>query len=84
MIGIKDKIRKTWYLRWILLITNWAMPLFGSELSRRFMQERFRQYLDGQDGGTLDVLFAMASQPLLLLRELISPPVSTFRFLLTL
>ncbi len=69
---------------YVLLITNWAMPLFGSELSRRFMQERFRQYLDGHQGGTLDVLLAMARQPLLLFRELISPPVSTFRVLLTL
>ena len=69
---------------YVLIITNNVMPLFGSELSRRFMQERFRQYLHGQEGGTLDVLIAMASQPLLLIKELFSPPISTFRFLLTL
>ena len=69
---------------YVLIITNNVMPLFGSELSRRFMQERFRQYLHGQEGGTLDVLFAMASQPLLLIKEIFSPPFGTFRFLLTL
>ncbi len=69
---------------YVLIITNWAMPLFGSEISRRFMQERFRQYLHGEQGGTLDVLIAMVTQPGLLLREIISPPISTFRFLLTL
>ena len=55
---------------YVLIITNNVMPLFGSELSRRFMQERFRQYLHGQEGGTLDVLIAMASQPFLLIKEL--------------
>tara|TARA_Y100001968_G_C19439120_1_gene761508 strand:+ start:507 stop:2141 length:1635 start_codon:yes stop_codon:yes gene_type:complete len=69
---------------YVLIITNWIMPLFGSELSRRFMQERFSQYLNGQEGGTLDVLLAMFSQPALLLKELISPPLKTFSFLLTL
>ena len=69
---------------YVLLITNSIMPLFGSELSRRFMQERFRQYLHGEQGGTLDVLVAMFTQPLLLLKEIFSPPVSTFRLLLTL
>ena len=69
---------------YVFLITNNIMPIFGSELSRRFMQERFRQYLDGNEGGTLDVLIAMISQPMLLIKELFSPPLSTFRFLLTL
>ncbi len=71
-------------LIYVLVITNVVMPMFGSEISRRFMQERFQQYLHGEDGGTLDVLVAMVKQPLLLFRELISPPLTTFRFLLTL
>ncbi len=68
----------------VIVITNWAMPMFGSELTDRFMQERFGQYLDNQPGGTLTVLTSMARQPILLFRELISPPSDTFRFLLTL
>jgi len=60
------------------------MPAFGSEISRRFMQERFRQYLDGEEAGTLGVLVAMARQPGLLIRELVTPPIGTFRLLVTL
>ncbi len=71
-------------MAYILIITNLIMPLFGSELSRRFLQERFSQYLNGQEGGTLDVLLAILRQPVLLIKEIISPPSSTFRFLLTL
>ena len=69
---------------YVLIVTNSIMPIFGSELSRRFMHERFGQYLQGEDGGTLDVLIAMLRQPGLVVRELFSPPISTFRFLITL
>lgn len=68
----------------VLIITNTLMPIFGSELTDRFMQERFSQYLDGQKGGTLDVLYAMLSNPNLVIKEIFTPFGSTFRFLLTL
>ncbi len=68
----------------VILITNYIMPIFGSEISDRFMQERFSQYLDGDTGGTLDVLVAMIRKPLLVLTELISPPGRTIRLLITL
>ncbi len=68
----------------VSIITNILMPLFGSELSERFLQERFGQYLNSEVSGTFDVLYAMAKQPYLLLKEIISPLDSTFRFLITL
>ena len=70
----------------VMLITNVWMPLFGSEVSDRFMDERFGQFLADQNGrgSTLDVLRAMASQPLLLMQELIQPLGTTLKFLITL
>jgi hypothetical protein len=52
----------------VVTITNHVMPLFGSEVSVRFMDEHFGQFLAAQNGrgSTLDALKAMVSQPLLL------------------
>ncbi len=68
----------------VLIITYNIMPLFGSELTQRFLQERFGQYINNNQDGTLSVLLSMSKQPLLLLRELVSPVNSTIRFLITL
>ena len=70
----------------VVLITNVWMPLFGSEVKDRFMEERFGQFLTDQNGRgtTLDVLKAMASQPQLLLQELLQPLGPTLKFLITL
>lgn len=70
----------------VAAITNLVMPLFGTEVADRFMEERFGQFLAAQGGrgSTLDVLRAMASQPLLLVQELLQPPGATLKFLLTL
>ena len=70
----------------VVMITNLWMPLFGSEVKDRFMEERFGQFLAKQNGRgtTLDVLKAMASQPLLLLQELVQPLGPTLKFLITL
>jgi hypothetical protein len=70
----------------VVTITNHVMPLFGSEVSVRFMDERFGQFLAAQNGqgSTLDALKAMVSQPLLLLQELVQPIGPTLKFLITL
>ncbi len=68
----------------VIIITNWVMPYFGSELSTRFMQERFGQYLSESSGGTITVLKSMVSQPFLLLKELIFPINNTIKFIITL
>ncbi|MEY4354206.1 MAG: hypothetical protein RLZZ609_2447 [Cyanobacteriota bacterium] len=68
---------------WVVLVTNVLMPLFSEDTSRRFMLENFGQYLGTQEkASSLDVLRASLSQPLLLLRELVSPPDQTLRYLL--
>ncbi len=69
---------------YVLLITNQIMPLFGSELSERFLQERFGQYLGSDHRGTLSVLISMAKNPFYLFKELISPVGKTISFLITL
>ena len=70
----------------VVLITNLVMPLFGTEVADRFMEERFGQFLAAQGGrgSTVDVLKAMASQPMLLMQELLQPLGPTLKFLLTL
>jgi uncharacterized membrane protein len=72
-----------WGGGWVVLVTNVLMPLFSEDNSRRFMVENFGQYIGEQEKATsLQVLRASLSQPLLLLRELVSPPDQTIRYLL--
>ena len=70
----------------VFTVTNQVMPLFGSEVSVRFMDERFGQFLADQNGrgSTVDALRAMVSQPMLLLQELARPLGPTLKFLITL
>lgn len=66
-----------------IALTNLIMPLFSDDISKRFMLERFGQYVQGTDSAsTLDVIWAMVSQPRLLVQELLSPPGGTIRYLL--
>lgn len=72
-----------WGGAWVVVVTTVLMPLFSEDTSRRFMLENFGQYLGGQQkASSLDVLRASLGQPLLLLRELVSPPDQTLRYLL--
>ena len=57
------------------------MPIFSDDISKRFMIEEFGQYIDDTEASTLQVLWAMVSQPGLLLRELVSPPDDTLAYL---
>jgi uncharacterized membrane protein len=72
-----------WGGAWVVLVTNLMMPLFSEDNSRRFMLENFGQYVGSQDkASSLEVLRASLSQPLLVLKELVSPPDQTLRYLL--
>ncbi len=68
---------------WVVIVTNLLMPLFSDDNSRRFMVENFGQYIPGQEqASSLQVLRQALGQPLILLRELVSPPGQTLRYLL--
>ncbi|MDB9529418.1 DUF2079 domain-containing protein [Oscillatoria sp. CS-180] len=65
---------------YFVLVTNVFMPAFSEDISKRFMIEEFGQYINDDEASTLDVLWAMISQPGLLLRELVSPPGDTLEY----
>jgi len=72
-----------WGGAWVLLSMNVWMPQFSDDNSRRFMVENFGQYIAGQQqASSLEVLRSALGQPLILLRELVSPPDQTLRYLL--
>jgi len=67
----------------VVLAMNVWMPQFSDDNSRRFMVENFGHYIEGRDqASSLEVLRSALSQPLILLRELVSPPDQTLRYLL--
>lgn len=67
----------------VLLAMNVWMPQFSDDNTRRFMVENFGHYIEGeQQASSLEVLRSALSQPLILLRELVSPPDQTLRYLL--
>ena len=67
---------------YMLVLTNLIMPLFSEDISKRFMLERFGQYVEGDEASTLEVIWAMISQPGILVVELFSPLGGTLRYLL--
>lgn len=72
-----------WGAGWVLLVTAVLMPLFSDDHARRFMVENFGQYLAGrQQASGPEVLATGLAQPLALVRELLSPPDQTLRYLL--
>ncbi len=67
----------------VLLAMNVWMPQFSDDNARRFMVENFGHYIEGQEeASSLQVLRSALSQPLILVRELVSPPDQTLRYLL--
>lgn len=69
-------------LGYIFGVTHWVMPLFSEDVSRRFTIERFGQFVEDDQASTAKILWAMLSNPMLLLQELISPVGKTIRYLL--
>jgi uncharacterized membrane protein len=67
---------------YVVVLTNLIMPLFSEDISSRFMVEQFGHFVDGEEASTLDVLWAIATQPWLLVQELITPIGRTIRYLL--
>ena len=74
-----------WGAGWMVLVTNALMPLFSDDNSKRFMVENFGQYLDvdpSEGASSLSMVQQALGQPLIVLKELISPPGQTFLYLL--
>ncbi|QNJ27384.1 hypothetical protein SynSYN20_03088 [Synechococcus sp. SYN20] len=74
-----------WGAGWMVLVTNALMPLFSDDNSKRFMVENFGQYLDvdpSEGASSLSMVQQALGQPLIMLRELISPPGQTLLYLL--
>lgn len=67
---------------YFVLVTNVFMPAFSEDISKRFMIEEFGQYINDEEASTLEVLWAMISQPGLLLRELVTPVSDTLDYFL--
>ena len=69
-------------LAWVAIVTNILMPHYGDDNARRFMVSNFGQFVPGSERATsLQILQQALSQPLILLRELVSPPIDTIRYL---
>ena len=70
-------------LGWVALVTNQLMPLFGDDNAKRFMVSNFGQFAPGASrASSVDIARQVFSQPLILLRELVSPPGQTLLYLL--
>ena len=69
-------------LAYMLLLTNLVMPLFSSDISQRFMIEQFGQFVESPEASTLQVLWGILSNPIRLVRELLTPFDPTLRYLL--
>ena len=70
-------------ITWVVICTNLLMPLFSDDNAKRFMVENFGQYIgDERSSSSLGVLEQALRQPLLLLRELVTPPGQTLLYLL--
>ena len=67
---------------YMLMLTNLIMPLFSDDISKRFMLERFGQYVDADEASTLDVIWGIVSNPVRLLIEIVTPVDRTIRYLL--
>lgn len=70
-------------ISWVVICTNVLMPLFSDDNAKRFMVENFGQYIgEESSSSSLGVLEQALRQPLLLLRELVTPPGQTLLYLL--
>jgi len=57
----------------IVLLTNVIMPWFSNDNSRLYLPTYFRQYVEGDDPNTLQLLWAILSHPQKILLNLLTP-----------
>ncbi len=67
---------------YVVVATNVFMPMFSADISRRFMMERFGQYATGDSATTLEILWAIISNPVRLIANIFRKPDVKFFYLL--
>ena len=67
---------------YVVIATNVFMPMFSQDISRRFMLERFGQFATGDSATTLDILWAIVSNPATLLASILRQPEVKIFYLL--
>lgn len=67
---------------YMLIVTNWVMPLFSDDVSRRFMIEQFGQFVEGDDASTLEVIGGILRNPRQLVVQFFTPVDGKLRYLL--
>lgn len=67
---------------YVVVATNVFMPMFSEDISRRFMMERFGQYASGDRASTLEILWAIISNPVRLLANVFGRPEVKIPYLL--
>ncbi|UZQ54340.1 DUF2079 domain-containing protein [Trichothermofontia sichuanensis B231] len=58
---------------YVLSLTNVIMPFFSEDISRRFMIERFGQYVEGSEATTVEIVWAIVRRPWRMAIELLTP-----------
>lgn len=69
-------------LGYVLILTNFVMPLFSDEVSRHFMVDHYGQYVQDEAPSTFSVLVSIVSQPLRLIQEVFTPFSESVRYVL--
>lgn len=67
---------------YVVLATNVLMAAFSDDVSRRFMMERFGHFADGESASTLETLWAILSNPVRLMGQILSKPQVKIFYLL--
>jgi uncharacterized membrane protein len=57
-------------LGYILLVTQFIMPQFSADVSRRMTMERFGHFATSSEASTLEIIWSILTNPILLLREI--------------
>jgi uncharacterized membrane protein len=70
-------------LFYMLILTNTIMPLFSADISKRFMLEKFGQYVTKEEASTLEILWSIIKNPKRLVVELFTPWFGTLKYLIS-
>ncbi|MBZ8181203.1 DUF2079 domain-containing protein [Oscillatoria salina] len=69
-------------LVYMIIVTNFVMPLFSEDIFKRFTIERFGQFAEGEEASTLEIFWGMISNPWRLMVEFVTPWGRKIQYLL--